>query len=347
MRDGDLLILNTEEVRELLSGQETAILETVQRAYESHALGESSLPHSTFLRFPNSPRDRIIALPAYLGDGWEMAGIKWISSFPGNHDLGLERASALVVLNSARTGRPEAILEGSVISARRTAASAALGAKWLHGDHPIDQVGMIGTGLINSEILRFLLNLWPDLPRLRVFDLNPAQAQRFAQRVHSLSPSLRIDVADSIDEILANCPLITFATTAVEPHVSDLSACRPGTTILHISLRDLSPEAILDCDNVVDDIDHVCRAQTSIHLAEQLVGSRNFIRCTLADVFRGVEPTRKPGSSVTVFSPFGLGVLDLAVSAFVRDRAVAQGWGMVIPAFLPAAEKAAVQGTPH
>ena len=129
--------------------------------------------------------------------------------------------------------------------------------------------------------------------------------------------------------------MVSFATTAVRPHITDCSMCLPGATLLHISLRDLSPEVILSCDNIADDVDHVCRAQTSVHLAEQLVGNRDFIRCSLADILIGNATSRRDAESVAVFSPFGLGILDLAISTLVCGLARKRGLGTVIDSFLP------------
>jgi ornithine cyclodeaminase len=73
--------------------------------------------------------------------------------------------------------------------------------------------------------------------------------------------------------MLRGCSLVSVPTKASRPHINDLSTCLPGVTILHVSLRDLNPEISLSCDNILDDIDRVCRAQTSVNLAEQLVGN--------------------------------------------------------------------------
>jgi len=264
-----------------------------------------------------------------------VAGVKWVSSFPDNLASGLDRASAVVVLNSMSNGRPETILEGSIISAKRTAASAALAAQVLSQNEKVSELGLIGCGLINFEIARFTLAALPAITRFTVFDLDPARAEQFAEKCRTEFSGVQVTTAPDVETVLKSLPLIALATTAVKPHIADLSICRAGATLLHISLRDLSPEAILSCDNIADDIDHVCRAQTSIHLAEQLVGNRDFVRCNLADILVGDAASRRDAESVAVFSPFGLGILDLAVSTLVRRLARQGGLGTVIPSFLP------------
>jgi 2,3-diaminopropionate biosynthesis protein SbnB len=332
--EDNVLILRGSEVEELLAHREAEILEAVRQAYVAHSQGASSLPQSIFLRFPDD-LNRIIALPAFLGDGFGVAGMKWIASFPANTKRGMARASAVLILNSCETGRPEAILESSLISAKRTAASAALAAAELHRGPSPESVGLIGTGVINLEVARFLAATVPGIRRFLLVDLDRERAGRFSQRLRAILPDREVEIAADAATALGACPLVSFATTAIRPHVSDLSMCPRGATLLHVSLRDLTPEAILACDNVVDDVEHVLRAQTSVHLAEQLTGSREFVRCTLADVLQGQASPRRDGTSVTVFSPFGLGILDLAVGKLALDRGRATGLGTAIAPFFP------------
>ena len=335
MHDGNLVILNGNETLSLLENREPEIIEVVQKAYQAHARGDSMLPHSTFLRFPDEEKNRIIALPAYLGDGFSMAGVKWISSFPNNLDRGLERASAVIILNSTETGRPQAIIEGSVISAKRTAASAALAARCLH-DAGVTSVGIIGCGPISFEIARFILVALPKVDSFLVFDTDKDKAQQFKAKCRQLSDRVEVSLAPDATAVFKHCALTWLATTAVVPHLHDLSQSPPHRTILHVSLRDFAPEVMLSCDNVVDDIDHVCRAQTSLHLAEQLTGGRDFIRCTLGDILLGRAAARgDQEGGTTIFSPFGLGILDLAVAHFLLEQARRKGVGTVVDSFFP------------
>jgi N-[(2S)-2-amino-2-carboxyethyl]-L-glutamate dehydrogenase len=341
MDDDGLLLLRGDEISALLAGREPAVVDAVAASYAAHRAGRSSLPHSTFLRFPGDEVNRIIALPAFLGDGFDIAGIKWIASFPDNVARGMERASAVLVVNSCATGAPVAILEGSVISAQRTAASAALAAKLLLQGGPDPALGLVGAGVINQAVAHFIRRTLPGTCRVTIFDLVPRRSRRLKETLEAAWPDAAVAVAESVEAVLAGCPLVSFATTAVRPHVTDLSACPPGAVLLHVSLRDLEPAALLGCDNVVDDADHVCRAQTSLHLAEQLVGTRSFIRCSLADILVGAAPAKATPAAVSVFSPFGLGVLDLAVAKLVLDQALAAGCGTRLAGFLPSPRSAA------
>ncbi|GAA3495607.1 2,3-diaminopropionate biosynthesis protein SbnB [Streptomyces prasinosporus] len=338
-----MLIIRHGEVAGILAGREKEVLDLVAEAYERHDEGRTVLPHSVFLRFPDRPRDRIIGLPGYLGaaagddtsDG-EVAGMKWISSFPGNLATGHQRASAAILLNSLRTGHPDALIEGSLVSARRTAASAALASRLLLAGRRPTGVTLIGTGVINREVLRFVAAVHPTLDSLAVYDTDPARAARFTADHARLLPGARVRHCGSLDEALAAHDLVSFATTAATPHTG-LDACPPGTVVLHVSLRDLTVPAILGSHNVVDDPDHVCRELTSPHLAEQHTGGRDFIHASLGALLRGTaEPVPRDGRPV-VFSPFGLGVLDLALARFVRDEARARGIGTPVEGFLPAA----------
>ncbi len=330
----DLLVISGDDVLSIVAGKEPEIVELVRTAYQTHGSGNTSLPHSSFLLFPDNPTDRIIALPAYLGGPFNSAGVKWVSSFPENINHGIDRASAILVLNSMTTGRPRAILEGSIISAKRTAASAALAAQLLQVKQST-VVGFVGCGIINFEIARFLRYTCPTVKTFLLFDLDRDRTCAFQEKCEGEFGGVEVHVISSVETILRRSTLVSFATTAATPHVQSLKACATDTVILHISLRDLSPSAILSSDNVVDDLDHVCRAQTSIHLAEQKTGNRQFVRCSFADILNGHAAPRSTDRCITIFSPFGLGILDVALGEFVLAGALAEGKGHIVPSFLP------------
>ena len=330
-------VVSGAQVQATLAGREQEIVDLVEAAYRWHGAGDSVNPPSYFLRFPDRPTARIIALPASLGGKVRVDGLKWISSFPDNVAAGIPRASAVLILNDHDTGYPFACLESSIISATRTAASAALGAATLSSGRPRPRrVGFIGTGLIARYIHTFLAGSGWTFDEIGVHDTHAASAEGFRGYLAGRpGETAKLTVHDSAEQLIRASDLVVFATVAAKPHVTDPALFDHHPLVLHISLRDLAPEILLDAVNIVDDIEHCLKADTSPHLVEQLTGNRNFLTGdlggTLDDVMTG--RVQIPADRTVVFSPFGLGVLDLAVGKYVYDRVRAEGSLHVIDDF--------------
>ncbi|MGW2746200.1 2,3-diaminopropionate biosynthesis protein SbnB [Streptomyces sp. NPDC001450] len=317
-------VISGTQVQQALTGREKQIVELVEAAYRLHGAGDSVNPPSYFLRFPDRPTARIIALPASIGGPVHVDGVKWISSFPDNVSAGLPRASAVLILNDPETGYPFACLESSIISATRTAASAALAADWLSRDRPRPtRIGFFGTGLIARYIHSFLTGTDWTFDTIGVHDLSAESTAGFCGYLRQTGTSAEIVVHDNAEDLIRSSDLVVFATIAGEPHVTSPAWFEHNPLVLHISLRDLSPEVLLASANFVDDVEHCLKADTSPHLVEQRTGNRDFLNGTLNDVMlgRAAPPHDRP----VIFSPFGLGVLDLAVGKYVYDEAAGAG----------------------
>ncbi|WP_437993422.1 2,3-diaminopropionate biosynthesis protein SbnB [Sorangium sp. So ce145] len=328
----DFSIITGKVIHEIIHADIPACVERVKSAYLMHEDGQTVNPDSYFLRFPEQPKNRIIALPAFLGGDVGVSGIKWIASYPDNIRRGIPRASAALLLNSYETGYPFACLESSIISAARTAGSAALAAEWMNGGkRAVNRLSIIGNGLIARYIYDFLLALGWEIGSVLLHDLNKAESQRFATQVCKPGRHGAIDCVSSAEAAITGSDLIVLATVAGEPYILDPALFSHNPLVLNISLRDLAPEILLGSYNIVDDVEHVMKANTSPHLAERLTGGRSFVTGTLAQLMRGER--RIGRDKPAIFSPFGLGVLDLAVGRWVYDVASARGQRVVVDDF--------------
>jgi len=317
-------VISGAQVQRALQGSEKQVVERAGAAYRLHGAGDSVNPPSYFLRFPERPTARIIALPASIGGDVRVDGLKWISSFPENVATGIPRASAVLILNDHDTGYPFACLEGSIISATRTAASAASAADRLSRDRGRPaRIGFFGVGLNARYIHTFLAATGWSFDEIGVHDTSPGSAAGFCDYLGRSGATGQVTVHDDPESLIRGSDLVVFATVAGQPHVSDLSWFEHAPLVLHVSLRDLAPEIVLASTNIVDDVDHCLKANTSLHLAEQQTGHRDFVHGTLDDVIGG--RVKLPADRPLVFSPFGLGVLDLAVGKFVYDEVLRSG----------------------
>src|SRR5258708_23255078 len=107
-------------VKRVIDDNKKQVFDAVEAAYRLHGSGNTLNPHSYFLRYPDRPSARIIALPAHLGGAVKKSGIKWISRFPENRASNLARASAVLILNDSTTGYPLSCVEESLFRATPT-----------------------------------------------------------------------------------------------------------------------------------------------------------------------------------------------------------------------------------
>src|SRR6478752_10664867 len=167
-------------VKRVIDDNKKQVFDTVEAAYRLHGSGNTLNPDSYFLRYPDRPSARIIALPAHLGGAVQKSGIKWISSFPENRASNLARASAVLILNDATTGYPLGCIEASLISATRTAASAALAAEHISPKPFEGSLGIVGTGVIARTTVEWLLFRNWQFSKISLYDIEPREAEHFS-----------------------------------------------------------------------------------------------------------------------------------------------------------------------
>jgi len=116
--------LNEKDLRSVgLNWNDT--IDAIEDAVACLGAKDFAQPVKPYLRY-GDPVNRIIAMPAFVGGKVNLAGIKWIASFPENIDNGIPRAHAVVILNNAETGKPVSIINTALLSIIRTSAVSGL-----------------------------------------------------------------------------------------------------------------------------------------------------------------------------------------------------------------------------
>jgi len=301
------------ELESIINNNVPSLIDIIANTYESFYRNESINPDTYSLKFEEKPDSRINALPAYVGYPVDLAGIKWVSSFPNNVKHNQQRASATIILNSYETGYPLAVLDGALISASRTAASAVLAASSLRSSKKSESIVVYGGGIISRMTIEFLLKHGWKINNLHVIDFCENTTNNFIEYFKNY------DISFYKDEPSVKPDLLIFATSALEPWYD--KPIDNDQIVLHISLRDIKPERLYKVDNIVDDIDHALKANTSLHLLEKKIGSRNFSISNYSDILN----RRNNKDLGAVVSAFGMGILDVALSAYIMDTAEKSG----------------------
>lgn len=322
--------------------------------------GDNGNSHGCMVSFPdnppfpnmpkNAPDRRFMAMPAYVGGKFDVAGMKWYGSNVENRKKGLPRSILMVMLNDKETGAPLSLMSANLLSAYRTAAIPGVGVKHLAVKNA-KVLGIVGPGVINNTSIETFAALRPTLDTLKIKGRGQASIDRCIAHVREKCPQFKnIEVVDTIEECVRDSDIISFATStamgqgrSAYPFV-DPSWIKPGALFCVPGSADFaddflaSGKAKLVVDNIklyeawASEYPYPCYNTVYIPgcLWMDLVHDGKLDRGQIHDlgtILNGKVPGRESDDQVIIYSIGGMPVEDVAWGKEVYDYAVANGIG--------------------
>jgi alanine dehydrogenase len=274
-------------------------VEVVRDAFVAYARGEWSMPPKIYV--PAYPAGDFRAMPA-LGSGYAL--LKWVTSFPGNPELGLPTVTGLVLVSDASTGMPVAVLDAGAVTALRTGAAAVLAAETL-GRPDAVTTAVVGAGVNGRAAARTFLARGRSVS---IWDVDLDRAEEAAVE-------LGAEVAESREAALGSDVVVTvtpghevlFPGSSLRPgqHVSLMGADGPGKA-------EISPEELIRVSVFCDDWEQASHNGDLVHAVEKHEYRREWAR-ELGSVLAGEAAGRSDSDDITVFDSTGLAIQDLAI----------------------------------
>ncbi len=326
MTAAEFLFLSQEDVVAAGGLDLPATIEAVEEALRLYAEGDAVLPQKSAMYWSHDlgaeeVEGRIMAMPAYVGGRFRLAGLKWIPSVPSNPSRGLPRGIGLMILTDRDTGLPVAVMDGTVTSAARTAAVTGIALRHL-ARGGATRAALLGAGGLARTQLAALESVLPSLEEVRVFDVVPGKAEALR------AASARVVPVGRAEEACRGADVVVAATLAREPYVPP-AWLGPGSVFVSVSALDADLRCVQEADLVVTDLFDHETAHANRPLARAL--ARGLVRredvVELPDLVAGRHPGRTSPEQRVFVSPVGLAIEDVAAAARVYRRAAELGLG--------------------
>lgn len=248
-------------------------------------------------------------------------GIKTINIAPGNAQRGLPGLHATYLLYDGGTGVPLALMDGDVITARRTAAASALAARWL-ARADARRLLVVGAGRVARELPAAYRAVRP-IDEVRVWARDPGSAQALAQAWRG--QGLRAAPADDLAAACAEADIVSCATLATGPVVHG-AWLRPGSHLDLIgsftpAMREADDDCFRNASLFVDTAEALQKSGELLGPIARGVFVPGDVRGTLAALARGETRGRGRDDERTVFKSVGTALEDLAAAILVHENA--------------------------
>jgi alanine dehydrogenase len=275
-------------------------VDVVRDAFVAYARGEWSMPPKVYV--PAYPAGDFRAMPA-LGGGHAL--LKWVTSFPGNPELGLPTVTGLVLLSDASNGMPEAVLDAGAVTALRTGAAAVLAAETL-GRPDAGPAAVVGAGVNGRAVARTFAARGRDV---LVWDVDAGRAEEAAAAVKGRVAGSRAEALGA-DLVVTVTPgqAVVFEEGGLRPgqHASLMGADGPGKA--EIAVAELARVRVF-----CDDWEQASHNGDLAHAVEAGAVTQEDVT-PLGDVLTGTAEGRRSRDDITVFDSTGLAIQDLAIA---------------------------------
>jgi len=330
-----ILYLSKQDIISLGGNHSEPYVAAVSRALELHAKKDFVQPLKPYLRVNEKEghiADRIIAMPAYIGGEAPVSGLKWIGSKHDNPSKrGKERASGLIILNDPESNYPIAVMETSLISGMRTAAVTVIGARYL-AKPGFKQLACMGCGVIARMQLFSMLEQFPQIETIHLFDLNAEAARRMADELQERFTHVKAVVASDAESAVRAGEVVITCTVVDKPYIP-FEWLQKGAFVSNISIMDVHKEVFLKADKVVvDDWDQSNREKKVINqLVLEGKFSREQLHAELGEILIGSRVGRESDDEIIILNPMGMAVEDIASAQEIYRKAVAENVGTWLP----------------
>ena len=320
-----MLVLSRRDVEAALDPDR--LVDAVAAAMADLSAGRGSFPNRTAADVAEVG-GVLIAMPAYLAGAGALAA-KLVAMFPGNAALGLPTHKAIVAVFDPATGAPEAVMDGEVVTAMRTAACSALSAKLLAREDA-SVLAVLGTGVQARAHAEAVKRVRP-IREVRIAGRDP-------DRVRALAGELGGVAAESYADAIAGADIVCACTHSPEPVVHG-AWLDPGT---HVTSVGFNPEGReVDADAVARAL--VVVESRAAALAPYPAGSNDLVwairdgavgddhvHAEIGELVSGTRPGRTSPDQITLYKSVGVAAQDAAAAALALETARARGLGAEI-----------------
>lgn len=317
--------------------------------------GAEGNSHGAMVTFPaqpehdgmpaDGPHRRFMAMPAYLGGSFRMAGCKFYGSNLENREQGLPRSILMFTLSDAATGAPVAYMSANLLSAYRTGAVPGVGARHLAVEDA-RTVGIVAPGVMNQTSLEAFVAVRPSITTVKVKGRSAGGTEAFVDWARMTFPHLDVQVVDTIEDAVRDSDIVSIAPTTPAGSENYLRLERawlkPGA---FVSL----PADIMIDEPLVEDARHFAdhrglyeewqhELPAPAHEYVGLLGMYLLDRIgagtlapekfeNLPDVLNGTAEGRRSDDEIILFSVGGMPIEDVAWGTAVYRNAVERGIG--------------------